>query len=471
MGGEKYFLMDTSMRGTSSGQIHPIIPIAFVSLLAALILAQTSSTIVLAILLGILVCVISFTKPEAALYFLIFAMLLSPEFGQRTTSGAGFTLRLDDLLLLVIGFTWLVRMAVFKDLGVFAKTPLNAPIFLYLFVCILATCLGVVLGDVKPVTGFFFVLKYFEYFVVYFVVVNNVQTRKQVKYLIIALLLTCFIVDVVALAQLPYRQRLTAPFEGTAGEPNTLGGYLILMISLSLALLLTLHSKKVKAGLLVLLGLSIVTFLFTLSRGSYLAFLPAYLALVFFAKRNGVWLILFLCLGGVLSPVIVPKAVVERVTYTFGQSYHKQQQQIGDVRLDTSTSARILSWTEGIRDATTKRPLLGYGVTGYKFLDTQYIKVLVDTGYIGIMAFFFLLFSIFREARNTYMTTSDPLYKGVCLGFLGAFVGMLVHSLGANTFIIIRIMEPFWLWVGLIMVISRQGASGKETANPLTSGS
>jgi hypothetical protein len=32
---------------------------------------------------------------------------------------------------------------------------------------------------------------------------------------------------------------------------------------------------------------------------------------------------------------------------------------------------------------------------------------------------------------------------------------MLVHGIGANTFIIIRIMEPFWLCAGLVMILPR----------------
>jgi hypothetical protein len=40
-------------------------------------------------------------------------------------------------------------------------------------------------------------------------------------------------------------------------------------------------------------------------------------------------------------------------------------------------------------------------------------------------------------------------------------VGLLVHSVGANTFIIVRIMEPFWFLTALIVMIPRfEGAEG-----------
>jgi len=42
------------------------------------------------------------------------------------------------------------------------------------------------------------------------------------------------------------------------------------------------------------------------------------------------------------------------------------------------------------------------------------------------------------------------LYKGLAMGFLAGFIGLLVHAVGANTFIIVRIMEPFWFVLGMV---------------------
>jgi hypothetical protein len=47
------------------------------------------------------------------------------------------------------------------------------------------------------------------------------------------------------------------------------------------------------------------------------------------------------------------------------------------------------------------------------------------------------------------------------VGYLAGLVGLLVHSVGANTFIIVRIMEPFWFLTALIVMIPRfEGAEG-----------
>ena len=47
----------------------------------------------------------------------------------------------------------------------------------------------------------------------------------------------------------------------------------------------------------------------------------------------------------------------------------------------------------------------------------------------------------------------DEFYKGLILGFIAGFIGLTIHALTANTFIVIRIMEPFWFIAGIVMVL------------------
>jgi len=154
----------------------------------------------------------------------------------------------------------------------------------------------------------------------------------------------------------------------------------------------------------------------------------------------------------IISPLFLPTAVKNRIMYTFTQPEAQGQIQIGAIRLDTSTSARIKSWQETLQD-WPRHPLLGYGVTGYQFVDAQFPRVLVETGVLGLAAFLYLLYSIFKVTLNNLKATKTPYFQGLGLGFLAGFVGLVVHALGANTFIIVRIMEPFWFFVGIIVVM------------------
>lgn len=414
-------------------------------------------------------CIAALLSTPFALYLLIFSMLLSPELviGQmagKSMIDRGMTLRLDDMLLLVIGLSWLVKMAVYKELGVVFKTPLNRPILLYLAACIVSTLVGILFGRVRPVTGLLYTMKYFEYFFIYFMVVNHLQTRNEAKRYLIAALITCCIVSLYAIAQIPSGVRASAPFEGEVGEPNTLGGYLVLMFSLTAGLWLFVKETRIKFMLGVLGVLMLVALSATLSRSSYLALGATMAALMIFSRRRAV-LVLGVALLISLSPFIVPERVKHRVGETFARQPGEEQGQVqmGRVMLDTSTSARLISWKTSTQD-WLRHPLFGYGVTGYGFIDAQYFKVLVDTGAVGMMAFVYLLYSLWSKVMAAYRTLTASWAQGLALGFLAGYIGLLVHAIGANTFIIVRIMEPFWLIVGLIVVIVSHPGSEERAA-------
>jgi len=291
-------------------------------------------------------------------------------------------------------------------------------------------------------------------------VVNHVHDKKQIQYFLWALLLTCVVVSFIGIAQIPGGERVSAPFEGEVGEPNTFGGYLIFMMALAIGLFLTTNSWR---GRLIYGGISIIAFipfLFTQSRASYLAFFPMLLAFFWFSEKRKL-VILFLLFLAVLLSVAAPQKVRDRIAYTFTQEPQSGQVQLGGLRVDTSTSARLRSWQDGLK-VTVKHPILGFGVTGYRFVDAQYPRVLVETGIIGMFSFIFLLVAIFRQGKIVFRGTSDILYKGLSIGFLAGFIGLLVHAIGANTFIIVRIMEPFWFVLAMIAMIPQLETESPE---------
>ena len=147
--------------------------------------------------------------------------------------------------------------------------------------------------------------------------------------------------------------------------------------------------------------------------------------------------------------------------YTFNQPEEKGQIQIGNIRLDTSTSARLVSFKEALQD-WPKHPLLGYGVTGYQFVDAQFPRVLTETGLLGLIAFIYILFSIFKITLHNLKELKTPYFQGLSIGFLAGFVGLIVHAIGANTFIIVRIMEPFWFFAGIMVVMPEMERQQEE---------
>src|SRR3989442_301695 len=341
-----------------------VVPLALAAALSLFIF--TSDTwFSLRIVVGILFLVVAFVSTRLSLYLLVFSMLLSPEFlignltGGGGASGRGLTLRFDDFLLVVIGFVWLAKMAIHKGGTPFLRTPLNGPIMFYIAAAGLATLIGVLGGRVKPMSGFLYWLKYYEYVFLYFMVVSAVTTKEEARGLVIASLGTCFLVSLFAIAQIPGGERASAPFEGAMGEPNTLGGYLVFMLAIVVGLLLTNGAVAPRFPYLILLVAGSIGLMATLSRASFLAAAVLILgAIGFLAPRKPILMTMVL-LGILSAPRWAPHAVKDR--------------------------------------------------------------------------------------------TSEQFSRGIALGLLLGFLALLVHAVGSNTFLIVRIMEPFWLFAALVV--------------------
>ena len=151
--------------------------------------------------------------------------------------------------------------------------------------------------------------------------------------------------------------------------------------------------------------------------------------------------------------------------FTVAQKAEEGQIKVGGVRIDTSTSARLISWKNVLTRDFIEQPIIGYGVTGYSFIDAQYPRVLAETGLLGLVLFIALLVAIYRNALNAWRRyADDPFYLGVSTGFLAGFFAMLTHAIGANTFIIVRIMEPFWFLTAIVIMIPQIGLSLRPDA-------
>jgi O-antigen ligase len=440
--------------GTRSLDVKFIAILAIVilfSIIAGFGITKVPSSLALLGTIAISGAIVCFVWPPISLYILIFSMLLSPEFGSRDTQGGGMTIRLDDLILVLVSFSWLAKSSLHKDLGLFPKTPINRGITAYVMICLFSTVLGGLFGKIS-LGGYMFVLKYFEYFMVFFMAINFINTRKQAKLFLILLLVTCAIVSIYALSQLPLGGRVSTPFEGKDGEPGTLGGYLILLMSVSIGVLLTSESKRIKLLLTGLILISFISLMATQSRATWMGLPIMYLCFIIMSNKR-LMLLGLLAVIIAIGPFIMPKSYKERYGGTFKREEGYKATVGGKaMALDSSATERVLSWQGTLKDFKN-HPIFGYGINGYWFIDGQYFRTLVELGLVGMSIFIFMLYQIGRFLLAAHRIASDNLSKGLTMGLFAGFLGLLVHCIGSNTFIVVRIMEPFWFLMGVTVVL------------------
>lgn len=437
-------------RGQSTSAVILFLLLAAASLL--FLMSGVGLTTPLLALIGVFVFFIAFFNTDLALVILIFSMLLSPELRAGAISGRSVVIRGEDILLLIIVAGWLAKMAVNKELGLMRSTRLNVPIYFYILICLLSTMISIAQGFARPSSSVFHLLKYFEYFLLFFMVVNNLKDMKQAKKYIIFVLLTCFVVCVWSVKNIGDVPRLTAPFEGKEGEPNTFAGYLLIMMALTLGLMVHLSNLRARLGLLAVFAVSLLSFVYTLSRGGWLAFFPMFLTITILGRKWKFSLLIVLIIVLIALPSLLPQRAQERIRQTFVDE--KTYTVFGkEITLSESASARIETWKDAFFRLKFK-PFFGFGVPSANLVDSQYTRVLGELGLIGFTIFCWLLFRIYRTALRVYHEVAHHEFaEGVALGFLAGFIGLLIHSFSAASFIIIRIMEPFWFLAGIVVML------------------
>lgn len=458
----------------------PAIIVTVFALIAAAFLGQLatagSQTLLLIFVLGIMVSTFAFLSPKASLTLLVFSMLLSPKLGFGA-AGAGreAVVRYDDILLVVIFFSWLARTAIYKHKAFITSTPVQVPVLFYTAIYVLATLMGMLRGELTVKTSVFYLLKYVEYFLLYFMTVNIVETKEEIKkYLgygvVVALIVTVY--AFYSYYSSGFDARATAPFEATLGssgpssEPASLGGYYLVIFGVILGLM-TEYSGRILLCLTAALAFMFPAFLLTFSRASYIGFFFMALALLVLARRRKFLMAVFFCTSILLVSLfpVLSQKVMNRITMTYTGNLATETINVGtagQVKMESSAAARVESIHRVIFERLPEHPFLGFGVTGIGLGDTQYALVLGEVGIIGFVLFFWMIYKIFFTAREVYFAYKEPWIKALGLGLMLVVIGLLFQSVGVNTFIIIRIMEPFWFLTALIMVLYRGIGKGKE---------
>ncbi|GMU91929.1 MAG: hypothetical protein AMXMBFR4_09870 [Candidatus Hydrogenedentota bacterium] len=414
--------------------------------------------ITLALTISMVIFGLTVLRVDLGVFFLVVAMLLSPEIdaGKVGIGNRALNVRYNDGLIIVVFIGVLVKCAFEGRPSLWLPNPVNPGIVLYYGVCLLSTMYAyqrsLPLFDSQE--SFFTLLKMAEFYMIFVLVGNAIRSYRQIRQQLVVFFVVAAIVSCYALYTRFFTgmERVSAPFEQGGTEPNTLGGYLVLVMCVAAGLYTQARSARARFWTLGMALLAFLPFLFTLSRASYLAFLAGILALGL-AARNYV-IIACMALVLVLSPVIMPEDVKDRVNYTF-QRGSGQEVRIGamdtGLQVDKSTHERIYVWQKVWYNLHVW-PWLGGGVSWDRVLDSQYARVIIETGLFGLGAFLFLQFRLLKTARESYRWTRSWMVRGVGVGVFAATIALVVHSLGTVSFLIVRIMEPYWFLVALSVI-------------------
>jgi O-antigen ligase len=204
-----------------------------------------------------------------------------------------------------------------------------------------------------------------------------------------------------------------------------------------------IKQKKKKVLGYTLVAVTLLAMMYTFSRGAYLAVLFSIFVLGLLKDRK---LLLVLGIFLLIWQSVVPTPVRERVSMT----------ENSNGQLEASAQSRVDLW-ENAEKAILQSPIVGTGfatfqmgehVDSLKDTHNWYVKVLVETGIIGLIMVFFLLQQLFVLSYRLFRRGSDPLYQGLGLGLLLASCACVVANFFGDRWTYLEITGLLWVLVG-----------------------
>ncbi|MFA6271791.1 MAG: O-antigen ligase family protein [Patescibacteria group bacterium] len=337
----------------------------------------------------------------------------------------------------------------------------------YLFILILVT-----LFSQSPYVSFFGpgrlqgLLQYLFYFALAFITFILVVKVSHIQKLIYWIVAGSAVVSIVGIMeQLGFRifkyTILDYGIASTLGHPSFLGGYLVMTIPLTVAIIFFTASMIKKWVAILLTLLQILVLYFTYTRG-------AWIALIAVAIFSTIIMLVKLKKKKVLYSIIGIMMVVGGFLVGTGLIQIVADYQSG------SGALRVL-WAEEAYDAIKERPWLGYGletqkdvliryynplqgVYGYynDFADrvhNEFLDSALTTGLIGLLAYLSILIYTFIRAIRFFLNSKNTNGSVMVFALTAGLFAYIVQ--GMFSFSVTVLSVYLWLYIALIFIIIR----------------
>jgi O-antigen ligase len=221
---------------------------------------------------------------------------------------------------------------------------------------------------------------------------------------------------------------------------NSLAAYLVVVLSLVVALIIGAKDRIKRIVLWFLLTILGVSFLFTFSRGGWVGFAFGLLLIAVLSRRSK-RVVLFMAVF--LAVIFIIPAIKERFMFIFKPG--------GDAN-------RYINW-QIAWNMIKEHPLLGKGIGTFMdyfphdktwvivgYAHNCFLQIWAETGIFSLASFVLFLSALFIEAGKAFIKTKDLLL----LGLLAGLFGFSVHSFFDTHFYSLQLAYLFWSMAGIL---------------------
>jgi len=309
-----------------------------------------------------------------------------------------------------------------------------------------------------------------RYVLIYYLAVNNIHSRAQVKQLIWAMLASATVVTLYGFYQTLFGSMVSAvewvdgvQFPGlklrvfsTMENPNLLAGFLVTMMAIGSSMAYKENTTKDKVILFVLVAMFGTCLILTYSRGAWLSLLAVVAIYGVLCNRKIFWLLILLPIAMIFGH----DAVLERIMSILNPT-------------DTSSTLRLALWESTIAMIMDK-PLLGIGWGAYwmvypeydffiqnanvKILHAHnmYLNIAAEIGIPGLLTFLSIMYGHVSLALSALRQATEYWAAGLMLGIIAAIGGMIVNGFTDYVMFNIQLSMLYWLLNALIVIVWQQ---------------
>jgi len=400
---------------------------------------------------GMLSVLFSLWRPKIGLFYLIPLLPLQTTRYRMNQYPGGSAL--VSLILLAVTIGLLLRRE-----GLFSKTPWSILLAVYGSYQFLTLLIGTATLPSMPVEDTIWRFRdWIDYMMMpllLLLVAGGITTKRDITIAVVLMCLGILAVDKSYWGSVRDRDLSTYSDDlrdagplGQAGD-NGLGAF----AAQSAALLIVLAGFQKKwfwrCAAYALAWFSVMCLMYSFSRGAYIAFAIACVVIGIVHQRK---LLFLLILVALCWAAIVPNAVDERINRTDI-----------DGELDHSSEVRIALWQDALSLAS-QNPVFGTGYNSYRFMervrgyfgaysDTHniYLKVLVETGLIGLSLFCVLLGKTFVVGYRLFRSAEDPFFASLGLGLVAWLVCSVVANFFGDRWTFLQVNGFMWVLGGLV---------------------
>ncbi len=401
------------------------------------------------------------------------AISFSPSIVLGRITNKAIEIRIEDILIFLLAIIWFISLLIGKKK--IKKNFLFISIFLWLGIGLSSVLLNFIFGTLDIARGFFYFLKQAEFFVIYFYVFNRLKDIESIKTAVKAWFLFSFGNVLYIIYQVVSKRWNGEYGAGAIGEKGVFpsGAFFVLLfifcLNLFLFYFLNLKISPIKKVFLGIMAVSPAIGVYgSASKSNFLALILAlFLIIIVFIIKN----------KNVLKSAIIILVIFSSLTALlfFSEDNIRSAERLRKI---TNLEEIMGQYKRGRIDFiypipqeglnSSWRLIFGFGFGLVTESHNQYVRNLIETGFLGSFAFLIMIFLVLRKSLFFFFKSNNSLEIALSGQLFISTIVMLFLGMGAEPFLVVRPAETYWFLAAVtVAALSFKTNSYKNSPNSI----